>query len=142
MNKYHLKLCKKNETWSKFNFQSINLNSKEIYGIIMIIFNSFFSALYIFLYGTWKFHNQVTLLQDICEPENLLGSRNCGLFSSLLRKSRAGISFLHINASSFTWSSETSSRKLVLKVSKFQNEFMKSLFLPKYEPKIVRISAL
>ena len=28
-----------------------------------------------------------------------------------------------------------------LKVSKFQNEFMKSLFLPKYEPKIVRISA-
>ena len=29
-----------------------------------------------------------------------------------------------------------------LKVSKFQNEFMKSLFLPKYEPNIVRISAL
>ena len=29
-----------------------------------------------------------------------------------------------------------------LKVSKFQNEFMKSSFLPKYEPKIVRISAL
>ena len=28
-----------------------------------------------------------------------------------------------------------------LKVSKFQNEFMKSSFLPKYEPKIVRISA-
>ena len=56
-------------------------------------------------------------MQDICEPENLLGSRNCGLFSSLLRKSRAGISFLHINASSFTWSSETSSRKLVLEHS-------------------------
>ena len=70
-----------------------------------------------FLYRIWKFHNQVTLLQDICEPENLLGSRNCGLFSSLLRKSRAGISFLHINASSFTWSSETSSRKLVLEHS-------------------------
>ena len=31
---------------------------------------------------------------------------------------------------------------LVLKVSKFQNEFMKSSFLPKYEPNIVRISAL
>ena len=29
----------------------------------------------------------------------------------------------------------------LLKVSKFQNEFMKSSFLPKYEPKIVRISA-
>ena len=29
-----------------------------------------------------------------------------------------------------------------LKVSKFQNEFMKSSFLPKYEPTIVRISAL
>ena len=27
-------------------------------------------------------------------------------------------------------------------VSKFQNGFMKSSFLPKYEPKIVRISAL
>ena len=32
--------------------------------------------------------------------------------------------------------------KGLLKVSKFQNEFMKSSFLPKYEPKIVRISAL
>ena len=30
---------------------------------------------------------------------------------------------------------------LQLKVSKFQNEFMKLSFLPKYEPKIVRISA-
>ena len=29
-----------------------------------------------------------------------------------------------------------------LKVSKFQNEFMKSSFLPKYEPNFVRISAL
>jgi hypothetical protein len=29
-----------------------------------------------------------------------------------------------------------------LKVSKFQNEFMKSSFLPKYERKIVKISAL
>ena len=29
-----------------------------------------------------------------------------------------------------------------LKVSKFQNEFMKSPFLPKYEQKIVKISAL
>ena len=29
-----------------------------------------------------------------------------------------------------------------LKVSKFQNEFMKSSFLPKYEPNILRISAL
>ena len=29
-----------------------------------------------------------------------------------------------------------------IKVSKFQNEFMKSSFLPKYEPKIVGISAL
>ena len=31
---------------------------------------------------------------------------------------------------------------LVIKVSEFQNEFMKSSFLPKYEPNIVRISAL
>ena len=31
---------------------------------------------------------------------------------------------------------------MILKVIKFQNEFMKSLFLPKYEQKIVRISAL
>ena len=30
----------------------------------------------------------------------------------------------------------------VLKVSKFQNEFMKLWFLPKYEPKIVKILAL
>ena len=29
----------------------------------------------------------------------------------------------------------------LLKVSKFQNEFMKSSFLSKYEPNIVRISA-
>ena len=29
-----------------------------------------------------------------------------------------------------------------LKVSKFQNEFLKTSFLPKYEPNIVRISAL
>ena len=29
-----------------------------------------------------------------------------------------------------------------LKVSKFQNEFIKSTFLPKYEPNIVRISAM
>ena len=29
-----------------------------------------------------------------------------------------------------------------LKVSKFQNEYMKSSFLPKYEPKIVRTSTL
>ena len=32
--------------------------------------------------------------------------------------------------------------KLSLKVSQFQNEFMKSSFLPKYEQKIVKISAL
>ena len=30
---------------------------------------------------------------------------------------------------------------IYLNVSKFQNEFMKSSFLPKYEPNIVRISA-
>jgi hypothetical protein len=30
----------------------------------------------------------------------------------------------------------------LLKVGKFQNEFMQSSFLPKYEPKMVRISAL
>ena len=29
-----------------------------------------------------------------------------------------------------------------LKLSKFQNQFMKSSFLPKYEPNIVRIFAL
>ena len=33
-------------------------------------------------------------------------------------------------------------KDLKLKVSQFQNEFMKSSFLPKYEQKIVRISAL
>jgi hypothetical protein len=31
---------------------------------------------------------------------------------------------------------------LILKISKFQNEFIKSSFLPKYEPESVRISAL
>ena len=36
----------------------------------------------------------------------------------------------------------TGMQKFILKVSKFQNEFMKSPFLPKYERKIVRISAL
>ena len=30
----------------------------------------------------------------------------------------------------------------IVKISKFQNELMKSSFLPKYEQKIVRISAL
>ena len=30
----------------------------------------------------------------------------------------------------------------LIKVSKFENEFMKSSFLPKYEQKIVKISAL
>ena len=33
-------------------------------------------------------------------------------------------------------------RPAYIKVSYFQNEFMKSLFLPKYEGKIARISAL
>ena len=33
-------------------------------------------------------------------------------------------------------------KRFFLKVSQFQNEFMKSLFLPKYEQKIVSISAL
>jgi hypothetical protein len=33
-------------------------------------------------------------------------------------------------------------KKTHLKVSRFQNEFMKSSFFPKYEPKIARISAL
>ena len=33
-------------------------------------------------------------------------------------------------------------KTIQLKVGKFQNEFMKSSFLPIYEPKIVRISAL
>ena len=32
--------------------------------------------------------------------------------------------------------------KYVLKVSKFQNEFMKSSFVPKYDSNIERISAL
>ena len=32
--------------------------------------------------------------------------------------------------------------KIELKVRQFQNEIMKSSFLPKYEQKIVRISAL
>ena len=33
-------------------------------------------------------------------------------------------------------------KKLLLKVSKFQNEFMKSSFLPNYETKVIMISAL
>ena len=37
---------------------------------------------------------------------------------------------------------ESNFELLSLKVSKFQNEFMKSSFLPKYEPNIVRISPL
>ena len=32
-------------------------------------------------------------------------------------------------------------QEILLKVNKFQNQFMKSSFLPKYEPKIVRIYA-
>ena len=31
---------------------------------------------------------------------------------------------------------------MVIQVSKFQNECMKSLFLPKYEPKIVRMPCI
>ena len=33
-------------------------------------------------------------------------------------------------------------KQFCLKVSQFQNEFMKSSFLPKYEQEIVKISAL
>ena len=36
----------------------------------------------------------------------------------------------------------TITKQQLLKVRQFQNEFMKSSFLPKYERKIVRISAL
>ena len=36
----------------------------------------------------------------------------------------------------------TTTTNLLLKVRQFQNEFMKSSFLPKYERKIIRISAL
>ena len=36
----------------------------------------------------------------------------------------------------------TTTTNLLLKVSYFQNEFMKSSFLPKYEQNIVKISAL
>ena len=39
-------------------------------------------------------------------------------------------------------SSVFSQRASLIKVSKFQNEFMKSSFLPKHEPNIVKISAL
>ena len=38
-------------------------------------------------------------------------------------------------------STVSTSTSRYLKVSKFQNEFMKSWFFPKYEPKIVRIFA-
>ena len=41
-----------------------------------------------------------------------------------------------------TWIMFESVKSWLLKVSKFQNELMKSLFLPKYERKFVRISAL
>ena len=37
---------------------------------------------------------------------------------------------------------EKPSAMYCIKVSKFQNEFMKSSFLPKYEPNIARISAM
>ena len=40
----------------------------------------------------------------------------------------------------FCW--HLSQKSNVLKVSKFQNDFLKSSFLPKYERKIVKISAL
>ena len=44
---------------------------------------------------------------------------------------------------SFSWFSVKNNETVCpLKVSKIQNEFIKSSFLPKYEPKIVRISAL
>ena len=44
----------------------------------------------------------------------------------------------------FWWHSKVLNNSLPfeLKVNKFQNEFMKSSFLPKYEQKIVRTSAL
>ena len=37
---------------------------------------------------------------------------------------------------------EKQDRTPILKVRQFQNEFVKSLFLPKYEQKVVKISAL
>ena len=42
----------------------------------------------------------------------------------------------------FSQSEKHIENKPLLRVSKFQNEFMKSSFLPKYEQKIVRITAL
>ena len=50
--------------------------------------------------------------------------------------------FLHIKITFWFLRSYTYTFNRVIKVSKFKNEFMKSSFLPKYEPKIVRISAL
>ena len=41
-----------------------------------------------------------------------------------------------------SFSNSDSEKCAPIKVSKFQNEFMKSSFLSRYEPNIVRISAL
>ena len=49
---------------------------------------------------------------------------------------------MNIQCSKWTRSWSVSPKKRLLKVSKFQNEFMRSSFLPKYEPNIVKISAL
>ena len=42
---------------------------------------------------------------------------------------------------SIKWCLPIVRKNVDIKVNKFQNEFMKSLFLPKYEQKIVKISA-
>ena len=47
-----------------------------------------------------------------------------------------------INFKSIIWKQNCSeTQQVCLKVSKFQNEFLKSSFLPNYERKIIRISA-
>ena len=73
----------------------------------------------------------------------LLNTYTIGFFISTFRLS--GLEKWIYNASGFNYHQQLcycNAVNSILKVSKFQNDFMKSSFLPKYEQKILMISAL
>ena len=95
---------------------------------------------------------KIQQLQQCCRAENLNFSSFCTVqlqfctlrYYIMANENAAGtilftrfIEVHDIIRVSFFWSKGN-----IVKISKFQNELMKSSFLPKYEQKIVRISAL
>ena len=77
-----------------------------------------------------------------------MGAKNrlthCTAAQKVGRGGQLRVDRVHSHMRTFSKASTNESKKVsyVLKVSYFQNEFMKSSFLPKYERMIVSISAL